>query len=208
MNGPIEDPIHEPLVEEFRRREAGLGNPAAEDLSEGQIKYRGLTSSCPARTRVDRVVDLTPAGLRDGFLTGYGAMTVMKVEPGERTWDGIRVREELTTVSNTCPATFSPTPECSGHDSFPVGAPGSSGRIGKQPGLVNRFYDFHLSRSRELSRLHDPGRNPDGLNSCRTVCEQKYFCEDREIGRHIITRDFKKGVSGGHNVTLVTVGKT
>lgn len=208
VNGPREDPIHQASVAEFRRREAALGNPAAEELSDARIKYRGLASSCPARTKVDRVVDLTPAGLRDGFPTAYGAMTVMRVEPGERTWDGIRVREELTTVSNTCPATFAPTPECSGRDSFPVGGPANSDRIGNQPGLVNRFYDFHVTKSRALSRLHDPSRNPGGLDACRTVCEQKYFCEDREIGRHTVTRDFRKGVFDGQQVTLVTVGKT
>ena len=72
----------------------------------------------------------------------------------------------------------------------------------------NRFYDFHVTKSRALSRLHDPSRNPGGLDACRTVCEQKYFCEDREIGRHTVTRDFRKGVFDGQQVTLVTVGKT
>jgi hypothetical protein len=207
-NGATDDPIHQPLVEEFRRREGRLGNPAAGELSEGVVKYRGLTSSCPARTAVDRVVDLTPAGLSDGFATAYGAMTVMRVYPGERTWDGTHLREELTTVSDTCPATFSPDPQCSGTSSFTVGDPGKTARADVQPGLVNRFYDFHISRHRTISRLHDPTRNPAGVAACQTVCEQKYFCEDRELGKHTITRDFRKGKFGGKAVTLVTVTKT
>ncbi|MGH7230236.1 MAG: hypothetical protein ACREJU_02625, partial [Nitrospiraceae bacterium] len=82
-----DDSIHRPQIEEFRRREVELGSPAATEMSDAAIKYRGLAASCPGRTGVDRVVDMTPAGLRGGFLTAYGAMTVMRVHPGERTWE-------------------------------------------------------------------------------------------------------------------------
>ena len=150
---------------------------------------------------------MTPAALSAGFLTAYGVMAVMRVRPGERTWDGTKIQESLTTVSQTCPASFSPTPECSGNSTFTVGDPGRSSRIGNQPGLVNRFYDFHASGPRGVSRLHDSTRNPQGLNSCETVCEQKYQCDGREIGRHTVTRTFTKGTFGGRDVTLVNVTK-
>ena len=202
-----DDPIHQPEIEEFRRRESELGNPAATEVSEAAIKYRGLGASCPASTEVERVVDMTPAALSAGFLTAYGVMAVMRVRPGERTWDGTKIQESLTTVSQTCPASFSPTPECSGNSTFTVGDPGRSSRIGNQPGLVNRFYDFHASGPRGVSRLHDSTRNPQGLNSCETVCEQKYQCDGREIGRHTVTRTFTKGTFGGRDVTLVNVTK-
>ena len=207
-NGAREDhSIHQPEIDEFRRREGELGNPAATEASEGAIKYRGLGASCPASTEVERVVDMTPAALSAGFLTAYGVMSVMRVRPGERTWDGTKIQESLTTVSKTCPASFSPTPECSGNSTFTVGDPGRSSRIGNQPGLVNRFYDFHASGPRTISRLHDSTRNPQGLNSCETVCEQKYHCDGQEIGRHTITRTFTKGKFGGRDVTLVAVTK-
>jgi len=199
--------LHQPQIEEFRRREGELGNPAATEAGEGAIKYRGLGASCPASTEVERVVDMTPAALGAGFLTAYGVMSVMRVRPGERTWDGTKIQESLTTVSKTCPASFSPTPECSGNSTFTVGDPGRSSRIGNQPGLVNRFYDFHASGPRTISRLHDSTRNPQGLNSCETVCEQKYHCDGQEIGRHTITRTFTKGKFGGRDVTLVAVTK-
>jgi hypothetical protein len=199
--------MHQSQIEEFRRREGELGNPAAAEASDAAIKYRGLGASCPVSTEVDRVVDMTPDGLRAGFLTAYGAMTVMRVRPGERTWDGTRIQESLTTISNTCPASFSPTPECSGTSVFTVGEPGRSSRIGDQPGLVNRFYDFHVSRTRDLSRLHDATRNPQGVNSCETVCQQNYSCDGRDIGRHTVSRQFTKGTFGGRDVTLVAVTK-
>jgi hypothetical protein len=202
-----EDAIHKPQIEKFRQSEGGLGNPAATEMSDAAIKYRGLGASCPASTEVERVVDMTPAALSSGFLTAYGVMAVMRVRPGERTWDGTKIQESLTTVSKTCPASFSPTPECSGDSTFTVGDPGRSSRIGNQPGLVNRFYDFHASGPRGVSRLHDNSRNPQGLNSCETVCEQKYHCDGREIGRHTVTRTFTKGTFGGRDVTLVAVTK-
>jgi hypothetical protein len=202
-----DDSIHQPEIDEFRRREDELGNPAAAEASDAAIKYRGLGAACPATTEVDRVVDLTPAGLGAGFLTAYGAMAVMRVRPGERTWDGTRIQETVAPVSNTCPESFAPTSECIGASTFTVGDPGHSDRIGDQPGLVNRFYDFHVSRTRGISRLHDNTRNPQGLNSCETVCQQKYHCDGREIGRHTVTRTFTKGTSGGRDVTLVTVTK-
>jgi len=202
-----DDSIHQPQIEDFRRREDELGNPAATEMSDAAIKYRGLGADCPARTEVDRVVDLTPAGLGAGFLTAYGAMSVMRVRPGERTWDGTRIQETVAPVSNTCPDSFAPTSECIGASTFTVGDAGHSDRIGDQPGLVNRFYDFHVSRTRAISRLHDNTRNPQGLNSCETVCQQKYHCDGREIGRHTVTRRFTKGTFGGRDVTLVTVTK-
>ena len=207
VNAAGEDDMHQPQIEEFRRREGELGNPAATEVSDAAIKYRGLGAACPASTEVERVVDMTPAALSAGFLTAYGVMSVMRVRPGERTWDGTKIQESLTTVSQTCPASFSPTAECSGNSTFTVGDPGRSNRIGNQPGLVNRFYDFHASGPRTVSRLHDNTRNPQGLNSCETVCEQKYHCDGREIGRHMITRTFTKGTFGGRDVTLVAVTK-
>ena len=208
MNAAREDDaIHQPQIEDFRQREDDLGNPAAAEVSDAAIKYRGLGAACPAKTEVDRVVDLTPAGLGAGFLTAYGAMAVMRVRPGERTWDGTRILETVAPVSNTCPDSFAPTSECIGASTFTVGDAGHSDRIGDQPGLVNRFYDFHVSRTRGISRLHDNTRNPQGLNSCETVCQQKYHCDGREIGRHTVTRTFTKGIFGGRDVTLVTVTK-
>ena len=202
-----DDSIHQPQVDEFRRREDELGNPAAAQVSDAAIKYRGLGAACPVSTEVDRVVDLTPAGLGAGFRTAYGAMAVMRVRPGERTWDGTRIVETVAPVSNTCPDSFAPTSECIGASTFTVGDAGHSDRIGDQPGLVNRFYDFHVSRTRGISRLHDNTRNPQGLNSCETVCQQIYHCDGREIGRHTVTRTFTKGTFGGRDVTLVTVTK-
>ena len=62
-----------------------------------------------------------------------------------------------------------------------------------------------------IDSVHQSGliaRNPQGLSSCETVCEQKYHRDGQEIDRHTITRTFTKGTFGGRDVTLVTVAKT
>ena len=64
-----DDSIHQPQIEDFRRREDELGNPAATEVSDAAIKYRGLGAACPARTEVDRVVEALSAvpGLAPDF---------------------------------------------------------------------------------------------------------------------------------------------
>lgn len=208
-DAPVEeDLIHRPLVDEFRRREEEVGVPPGLERSEGEIKYRGLGLPCPSRTETERIVDLTAAGLRDGYRTAYGAMAVMRVHPTEGIWNGTRIAESLTEVSSTCPDTLSREPLCTGSSVFTVGAPGRSSRIGDQPGRINRFYDFHVSRSRVTSFLHDPARNPRGLDSCQATCEQRYSCGGRVIGTHRVVRRFRKAVHAGRDVTICDVTKT
>lgn len=208
-----EDPIHRPIIEDFRHRE-GLPPSGLDERgrrtgpSEYEIKYGGLALPCPAQTEVDQVTDLTPSGLAAGYLSAYGAIVRMRVRPDARTWDGIQITESLTTRSSTCPASLTSGP-CSGGSTFTVGGQsGGSGVIPVQPARINRFYDFHTTRSRALSFLHDATRNPAGLNACQTICDQEYSCGGNVIGRHTITRNFRKGTHGGRDVTIIDVTKT
>jgi hypothetical protein len=129
--------------------------------------------------------------------------------PDARTWDGVQITESVTSRSTTtCPASLTSAP-CAGHSTFTIGGQsGGSGVIAVQPAMHNRFYDFHTTRSQSLSFLHDATRNPAGLNACRVVCGQEYSCGGNVIGRHTITRNFRKGTYGGQNVTLIDVTKT
>jgi hypothetical protein len=163
---------------------------------------------CPVTTRVDDVTDLTPAGLQAGFLSAYGIIARMRVLPDRTTWDGRQITESLTQTSSTCPAGLTQPGPCNGSSTFTVGAAsGGSGVIPQQPAVRNRFYDFHTSRSRTISFLHDPGRNPAGMNSCEAVCRQEYSCNNMVIGTHMITRRFRKGRFNGQNVTIIDVSK-
>jgi len=40
------------------------------------------------------------------------------------------------------------------------------------------------------------------------VCQQEYSCDGVVIGRHTITRTFRKGTQAGTPVTLIDVTKT
>ena len=207
-----EDKIHQPLIDNFRRRE-GLpqggvdksGNPIGP--SDAQIKYQGLALPCPASTEVEATVDLTPGALAAGYLTGYGIMAKMRVRPDERTWDGTKIAESLTELPGTCPAGLTKSP-CEGGPPFTVGAPTKGFSLHPaEPGLINRFYDFHRTRS-EISLLHDRTRNPSGMNSCQASCKQEYSCGGKVIGQHVITRKFRKGAFAGKDVTIIDVTKT
>lgn len=81
-------------------------------------------------------------------------------------------------------------------------------RAPEQPAKPNRFYDIHASQSKSVSFLHDPTRNPKGLDACETVCRQDYAFDGVVIGSHSIQRQFRKGKSGGHDVTIIDVTKT
>jgi hypothetical protein len=164
--------------------------------------------SCPATTQVDDVTDLTPAGLQAGYLSGYGIVARMRVLPDKTTWDGKQVTESLAQTSSTCPAGLTNPGPCSGSSTFTVGAAsGQSNIIPAQPAMRNRFYDFHTSRSKTVSFLHDATRNPTGMGSCETVCLQQYSCNNAVIGTHRITRQFRKSVFNGQNVTRIDVTK-
>jgi hypothetical protein len=207
-----EDTIHQPLIDDFRRREGlpqgGIdksGNPIGP--SDAQIKYQGLALTCPTSTEVESSVDLTAQALAAGYRTGYGIMVKMRVRPDARTWDGTKIAESLTQLPGTCPASLTKSP-CEGGPPFTVGAPTKGfSLLPVQQGLINRFYDFHRTRS-DISLLHDQTRNPSGLNSCQSICKQEYSCEGTVIGQHTITRTFRKGTYGGKDVTIIDVTKT
>ncbi len=194
-------------------------NGAADDLARESINFNPSAPSprpspsrpatvTPTRTRVDEVTDLTTAGLQAGYLSGYGIVARMRVEPDRVTWDGGSVTETLSEVSNSCPATLTQPGPCHGNSTFVIGAAsGSSGVIPQQPATRNRFFDFHTTRSRNLSFLHDASRNPGGLSACAAVCQQTYAYNGVPIGTHIVTRRFRKGTFNGANVTMIDVTK-
>ncbi len=210
-----DDPIHRPLINEFRRREqvmpqeegGGVKGPSA-----ARLKYGGLLLSCPAQTELANSINLRSEALAAGFRTAYGIHAQMRVRPDERTWDGTQITEALTAGANTCPDTLTRGEPCSGGSTFTVGAPSGNSSVlsGPRPGAINRFWDFHTThvRPRTVSVLHDPARNPAGLNTCSTVCNQQYSCDGRVIGRHTITRTYTKGVHNGLDVTFADIVKT
>jgi len=181
-----------PPVESGTQEELA-GDPAAGSNPSGGPAPAIPVAACPSSTEVVKITDLTPAGLKAGYLTAYGALATMRVLPKETNWDGIRIAESLTRDSaSTCPIGLTAQP-CVGGPPFTVGD-GSKGSsvLPPQPGQQNRFYDFHRTRS-DISLLHDATRNPKGMNLCTMICNQSYSCGGTVIGKHSITRTFTKG---------------
>ena len=165
-------------------------------------------SACPSSTRVDDTTDITQAGLQAGFRSAYGIIARMRVLPEATTWDGKQITEAVSQKSSTCPAGLTVPGPCAGDSTFTVGAAsGGSNVIPVQPAMRNRFYDFHTTRSRTISFLHDPTRNPTGMNSCESVCQQLYSCNGLPVGMHTITRRFIKSTFNGQPVTIINVTK-
>jgi Domain of unknown function (DUF4157) len=175
--------------------------PGVEPLDEGGAKK----AKCPDKTVVEKTVDMTPAGIKKGYRTGYGACAVIRAEPVSTNWDGTKISEANKQTKNTCPKEFGISP-CTGADTFTVGTESNSSVLGKLPATQNRFYDFHISRWNKGSLLHD--RNPKNIDTCEAECEQSYSCGGVIIGKHTVTRTFSKGTSGSRDVTLVTVTKS
>ena len=163
----------------------------------------------PSGTRVDTTTSFTQAALQAGYLSGMGIIARMQVLPDSTTWDGGEVVESVQQTSSSCPDSLTQPGPCNGHSHFPIGgAMRGRGVRPAQPAVRNRFYDIHTSESRSVSFLHDPARNPAGLNSCDTVCRQDYSYGGFVIGSHSISRHFRKGVHAGRDVTIIDVTKT
>jgi hypothetical protein len=194
--------------DEEGQESVNLAMPIAVPPTRSQLQQQ-VGPRCPSGTRVDTTIDLTPTGLQAGFLSAYGIIARMRVIPDRTPWDGTQIVERVTPGSSTCPAGLTRPGPCSGNSTFTVGvAAGRSAVAAPQPAMHNCFYDYHTSRSRTVSFLHDPTRNPTGMNACETVCQQQYSCNGVPIGFHTITRRFRKGVFNGHDVTIVDVTKS
>lgn len=202
-----DDPIHRPIIETFRRT-AGLPPGGVDEYgqqvgpSDAEIKYGRPT------TQVEGTIDMTAQGLASGYLSGYGSIALMRVVPDVRTWDGIPLIESLQQSRSTCPEGLTRPGPCTGGDTFIVGQQQRERLHGVLPRMRNHFYDLHLTRSSTESFLHDPARNPRGMNACQVVCDQTYSWNGTVVGIHTITRNFRKGVQGGRNVTIIDVTKT
>lgn len=208
-----EDPIHQPMIDEFRRRQ-GLPQGGVDregnrvGPSDAEIKYGGLALRCPSSVELESTIDLNPAALAKGYRTAYGILAKMRVLPDYRNWNGTQIREDVTPVPGTCPPNLTREP-CASGPPFTVGDPTKNSPVHPvEPGIRNRFYDFHRTRWKSTSLLHDKTHNPKDLSTCQSKCDQKYSCDGQVIGHFVITNTYRKSTYQGHDVTIVDVTKT
>jgi hypothetical protein len=189
--------------------EAQDQRPAGNEVAPGHeaipanVKGTGTTPTCPTKATVDTVTNKDADGVK--YRTGMGAVTTIKVDPDTQNWDGTNIVESFPKgITSNCPKEFGITP-CNGSSTFIVGASRNSPVFGTLPATKNLFYDFHETRWKGGSLLHD--RNPASIDSCTISCEQNYSCGGKVIGKPIITRTFTKAKVGTVDVTNVNVAK-
>jgi hypothetical protein len=198
------DETHFPDTEAQEQRSTGTEVVPPYEAVPAHTKGSGTTTTCPTKATVEKVTNKTADGVK--YRTGMGAVTTIKVEPDAQNWDGTNIVESFPTgITSDCPKEFGISP-CNGSSTFIVGASRNSPVFGALPATKNRFYDFHETRWKGGSLLHD--RNPAGIDSCTISCEQNYSCGGTVIAKPTITRTFTKGKIGSLDVTNVSVSKT
>ena len=192
-----------PGTEAHKQQPAGSELAPPDEAVPADVKGTKTSTACPTKTTVDTVTNKTADGVK--YRTGIGAVTTIKVEPDARNWDGTNIVETFPTgITSDCPKEFGISP-CDGNSTFIFGASQNSHKFGALPATKNRFYDFHQTRWKGGSLLHE--RNPAGIDSCKISCEQNYSCGGTVIGKPTITRTFTKGKVGSVDVTNVDVTK-
>lgn len=177
--------------------------PAHEAVPTHTKGSGATTTTCPTKATIETVTNKAADGVK--YRTGMGAVTTIKVDPDTQNSDGTNIVESFPKgITSNCPKEFGISP-CNGSSTFIVGASRTSPVFGALAATKNRFYDFHETRWKGGSLLHD--RNPAGIDSCTISCEQNYSCGGTVIGKPTITRTFSKGKVGIVDVTNVNVAK-
>jgi hypothetical protein len=178
------------------------------------------TTPCPTSVTLGQVSQFNHSSLsaadKLAFRTYLGAVSRMDVGPGPD-HSGHCMKEQLTTVSNNCPAavysrggtTSSP---CTGNRCLDINRWGSAGDARTHTTLSDgptSFIDLHRTLN-SASLLEGTG-----VSSCSVVCEQIYKCDrtGATTGRFQITRNYQAGTlatgdGGTLHITTGTVTKT
>jgi hypothetical protein len=169
----------------------------------------GPLTVCPTTTAVSSLTALSITLLFPNLKTGIGAVSSMQTGPATSVWDGTEITEAVTTVSNSCPATWGNI--CSGSSTFTVGEGGQAtvlvNGVETEVGPVfpeqqNMFYDQHTLVS-NASLLP----TSTGQTSCTAVCTQTYSCGGQSAGSHTITYSFIEALINGTHVTSTEVSE-
>jgi hypothetical protein len=145
---------------------------------------------------------------KDNWRTYLGVASQMNVGPGPD-HTGHCMKERLTTVSNSCPASVytrggTAVEPCTGNRCLDINRYGSSGD-GPTHSMVSdgptSFADLHRTRNT------DSFLDGSGVNSCSVVCEQVYTCDRTHAttGRFLISRNYVAGTHTRADGTVVTI---
>ena len=176
--------------------------------------------SCPTTVRIGQVAQFNHSNLsaanQQQFRTYLGAVSRMDVGPGSD-HSGHCMKEQLTTVLNTCPAAVytrggRTSQPCTGNRCLDINRYGSAGDSRTHTMLSDgptSFIDLHRTFNRD-SLLEGTG-----VSSCSVVCEQIYKCDRTTptTGKFLIIRNFQASTftpPGGTpvHITTGTVTKT
>ena len=210
----------------LQRQDAGT-RPALDvstpTQSDAGSSPTSAATPCPTSVRVGATSPFNHSNLSDSdklkWRTYLGTVSRMDVGPSPN-HTGHCMKELLATRKNDCPAALFSRSEggevtskpCTGNRCLDINSGGSAG-----DGLTHTmlsdgptaFIDLHRTRNAK-SLLEGTG-----VNSCTTICEQRYFCDRTQAttGVFLITRNYQastytpSGGSGIH-ITTGTVTKT
>jgi hypothetical protein len=180
-------------------------------VAEGGEAGPAAPAACVQPTSVQLVRTFTLSF--PGYLTGGGICAVMRVLPTVNSLCSTGITEEVTDAGSgsTCPASLIVGGVCSGNSVFTAGR--NQVRICRDVEMpATGFVDRHTTQVAGTSVLHDSTRNPGNLDSCTSICNQRYHIQtgttQTTLGRFQLRFQFNKGVRDSQNVTNVTVTKT
>jgi len=177
-------------------------------------EHKQVAPACPTDVKVADVgtLEMDADFAKGGWLTGWGGFAVMQVsDPGNKTWNGTDIHENLKNVKNTCDLKGG----CSNAggeggaagSTFKVGEEGDLLGLTKLPATKNVFYDMHMIGLKGVSWLHQANKP-----SCEIQCEQFYDCGGKRFGptflvTYSLTRDTIKEGNKSYDVTQIALKK-
>lgn len=171
------------------------GGPARVAMCPTSISYNANKSVIPD------LANYVPSP----YLTGIGTLTWMDVAPADGSSYGVPIDENVSILSNNCPANgvhLDSTTLCSGNGTFIVGQGGGQFASGlSEPDYPNQFWDDNESLD-SVSRLA-----PSGVSTCTAVCNQVFSCGGKPIATFHIQRVFTQSSIKGYEATRVVVTK-
>lgn len=142
------------------------------------------TARCPTDIKVIHIEQIHDDRFgKNGMLTGIGAVAYMEVsDAGGNDWDGTLIKETVKQTKNTCGARARKV--CSNESGenvdFKVGA--ATEIVGtKMTALKNTFYDLHMFALKDVSVLHESGKD-----TCEVQCSQTYQCGGKQFGPEFV----------------------
>ncbi len=177
------------------------GPPDVQLQPDGGTQQQPQTMPCASSVSIGGLAPFNHSSLsaadKESWGTYLGVTSQMNVGPGPN-HSGHCMKEQLTTVSNNCPAQVyarggeTASQPCTGNRCLDINRYGSAGDASTHSMLSDgpaSFIDMHRTRH------HNSLLQGSGVSACSVVCDQIYLCDrtNATTGRFRITRNYQAG---------------